>query len=214
MSLASRLKQSAIGGVLAAAALTAFASPAHAWWEADYAYRTRINIDPQAAGITGEVARAPVLVRLHSGNFSFADVKPDGSDLRFVAGDDRTPLRFHIERWSVAEQQALVWVDVQGLAPGQASAIYAYYGNAAAEDGQDRAGTYSSDYRLVWHFDNEGAPQDATGNGLAGAGAEPSSSRLLPIRPPALRASPPAPARPLPVASCGAPSLSKCQTRR
>ncbi|MEA3390688.1 MAG: DUF2341 domain-containing protein [Pseudomonadota bacterium] len=170
MSLIKRMKKCVAGGVLAAAALTAFASPAYAWWEADYAYRTKINLNAQAAGVTGEVARAPVLVRLHTGNFSFADVKPDGSDLRFVAGDDRTPLKFHIEKWSPQEQQALVWVDVQGLKPDAASAIYAYYGNKDAAAGQDVAGTFGPDYKLVYHFSNTGAPADATANGLNATG--------------------------------------------
>ncbi|MBN9505346.1 MAG: DUF2341 domain-containing protein [Altererythrobacter sp.] len=171
MSLVSRLKRGAVAGALAFAALAA-ATPAHAWWNADFAFRTRINLNVAAAGVTGEVARAPVLIRLHSGNFNFADVKPDGSDLRFVAGDDRTPLKFHIESWNHAEQTALVWVDVQGLQPGAASAVYAYYGspNAAAE--QDVAGTFGPDYRLVYHFDNEGAPRDATANGNNAQGGE------------------------------------------
>ena len=152
-------------------AMTAFSTPAMAWWEADYSYRTKINLNVDAAGITGEVARAPVLVRLHSGNFSFKDVKADGSDLRFVAGDDRTPLKFHIEKWSPADEQALVWVDVQGLQPGAASAIYAYYGNEKAAATQDVAGTYGADYRLVYHFNDEGAAKDATSNGNNATGS-------------------------------------------
>ena len=90
-------KKGLLGG-LAAAVLIGAAAPAAAagWWQADYAYRTKINLNAQAAGVTGEVARAPVLIRLHTGNFDFADVKADGSDLRFVAGDDRTPLAFHL----------------------------------------------------------------------------------------------------------------------
>ncbi|AGH51438.1 DUF2341 domain-containing protein [Sphingobium scionense] len=172
MSVIARLKKGAVAGGVALAATVAFAAPAHAWWEADYSYRTRINLNVDAAGITGEVTRAPVLVRLHSGNFSFKDVKADGSDLRFVAGDDRTPLKFHIERWSPQDEQALVWVDVQGLQPGQASAIYAYYGNESAAAAQDAAGTFSADYRLVYHFDNEGAPRDATANGAHATGGE------------------------------------------
>ncbi|WP_341021117.1 DUF2341 domain-containing protein [Brevundimonas diminuta] len=172
MSIIQRARKGVLAGAVALAALTAFASPAHAWWEADYAYRTKINLNVDAAGITGEVARAPVLVRLHSGNFSFKDVKADGSDLRFVAGDDRTPLKFHIEKWSPQEEQALVWVDVQGLAPGQASAIFAYYGNDKAEAQQDVAGTFGPDFRLVYHFNNEGAPRDATANGANASGGE------------------------------------------
>lgn len=171
MSLFARLKKAVIGGVFAAVALTAFAAPAAAWWEEGYAYRTRINLNTTAAGITGEVARAPVLVRLHQGNFNFEDVKADGSDLRFVAGDDRTPLKFHIEKWSRQEQQALVWVDVAGLKPGAAASIYAYYGNEGARPGQDIAGTFGPDTKLVWHFDGTGAPRDATANSNAGSGA-------------------------------------------
>ena len=171
MSMLQRARKGMVAGAVALAALTA-ATPAHAWWEADYAYRTKINLNVDAAGITGEVARVPVLIRLHSGNFSFKDVKADGSDLRFVAGDDRTPLKFHIEKWSPQEEQALVWVDVQGLAPGQASAIYAYYGNEKAAAAQDVAGTYGADYRLVYHFNNEGAPRDATANGANASGGE------------------------------------------
>lgn len=172
MSIIQRARKGVMAGAVALAALTAFASPAHAWWEADYSYRTKINLNTAAAGITGEVARAPVLVRLHSGNFSFKDVKADGSDLRFVAGDDRTPLKFHIEKWAPQEEQALIWVDVQGLQPGQASALYAYYGNEKAEAGQDVAGTFGPDYRLVYHFNNEGAAQDATANGANAQGGE------------------------------------------
>ncbi|UBS33872.1 DUF2341 domain-containing protein [Altererythrobacter sp. N1] len=172
MSLFTRLKRTVVAGAMALAATVGFASPAMAWWDSEFAYRTRINIDTQAAGVTGEVMRAPVLVRLHTGNFNFADVKADGSDLRFVAGDDRTPLTFHIEKWSPAEEQALVWVDVQNIQPGQAAAIYAYYGNEAAEAAQDVAGTFGPDYRAVYHFDNEGAPRDATANGLNSQGGE------------------------------------------
>ena len=172
MSMLHCARKGVLAGAAVLAATVAFASPAHAWWEADYSYRTKINLNTQAAGITGEVARAPVLVRLHSGNFSFSDVKADGSDLRFVAGDDRTPLKFHIEKWSPAEEQALVWVDVQGLQPGQASAIFAYYGNENASAGQDVAGTFGPDFRLVYHFDNAGAPRDATANGANASGGE------------------------------------------
>lgn len=171
MATASRLKKGVLGGMLAVSALT-IATPAHAWWESDFAYRTKLNLNLSAAGVAGEVARAPVLVRLHQGNFNFADVKPDGSDLRFVAGDDRTPLKFHIEKWDAGAQQALVWVDVQNLQPGQPAAIYAYYGNKAAEGAQDKAGSFGPDYKLVYHFDAEGAPRDATANGANAQGGE------------------------------------------
>jgi len=174
MSLHKRLTSGLIAAAIGASALAAYATPAAAaaWWDEAYAYRTKINVSTQAAGLSAEVARAPVLVRLHTGNFNFADVKADGADLRFVAGDDRTPLAFHVEKWSPSEQQALVWVDVSGLKPGAASAIYAYYGNEKAASGQKVAATFGPDYKLVWHFDAAGAPKDSTANGLNGVGGE------------------------------------------
>ena len=171
MSMIQRVRRGAVAGAVALAAMTAFASPAHAWWGAEHAYRTRINLNTSAAGVTGEVARAPVLVRLHQGNFNFADAKPDGSDLRFVAGDDRTPLKFHVESWNAQAQQALVWVDVQNLQPGQAAAIYAYYGNKQAAAAQDAAGSFGPDFALVYHFEGSGPAKDVTSNGVQGGGA-------------------------------------------
>lgn len=170
MNVSARLKKS-VAGFLLAGAMISSATPAFAWWESGYAYRTRIDLNTSAAGVTGDLSQTPVLIRLHSGNFSFKDVKADGSDIRFVAGDDRTPLKFHIEKWSPQEQQALVWVDVAGLKAGAASAIYVYYGNKDARQGQDVAGTFGPDYRLVYHFNNDGAPADATANGLNAEGA-------------------------------------------
>jgi len=170
MSIVQRARKGAGAGAVALAAITLFATPASAWWQPDYAYRTKINLNVQVAGVTGEVSRAPVLVRLHQGNFNFADVKPDGSDLRFVAGDDRTPLKFHIEKWDVAGQQALVWVDVQALQPGQAAAIYAYFGNKEARSGQDVAGSFAPDYRAVFHFDGTGPAKDVA-HGVPAGGA-------------------------------------------
>ncbi|WP_447725929.1 DUF2341 domain-containing protein [Sphingomonas koreensis] len=171
MSMIQRVRKGAVAGAVVLAAMTAFATPAQAWWGTDHAYRTKINLNTSAAGVTGEVARAPVLVRLHQGNFNFADAKPDGSDLRFVAGDDRTPLKFHVESWNAQAQQALVWVDVQGLQPGQAAAIYAYYGNKEAAAAQDAAGSFAPDYALVYHFEGSGPAKDVTSNGVQGGGA-------------------------------------------
>ncbi|ATY34201.1 DUF2341 domain-containing protein [Sphingomonas psychrotolerans] len=179
MSIVQRARKGAVAGAVALAAITLFATPASAWWQADYAYRTRINLNAQAAGVTGEVSRAPVLVRLHQGNFNFADVKPDGSDLRFVAGDDRTPLKFHIEKWDVAGQTALIWVDVQALQPGQAAAIYAYYGNKEAKPGQDVAGSFAPDYRAVFHFDGTGPAKDVARGVPAGGALTRNASGLI-----------------------------------
>src|SRR5262245_11968846 len=92
----------------------------HAWWSKDFKQRTRVTLNTPAAGVETKEALSGVAVpvRLHSGNFDFLLAKPDGSDLRVVAGDDKTPLKFSIERYDSTNELAIVWVQVPVVAPG------------------------------------------------------------------------------------------------
>ena len=74
---------------------------AQAWWNKDWKQRTAITLNTTAAGVATQqgVTAMTLPVRLHSGNFDFVEAKPDGSDLRVVAGDDKTQLKFWIERF-------------------------------------------------------------------------------------------------------------------
>src|SRR3954452_5370599 len=78
--------------------VTLLPSSAQAWWNDDWSLRKKITIETSASGasVTDQIGALPVLVRLHVGNFRFAKAKEDGSDVRFVAGDDKTPLKHHI----------------------------------------------------------------------------------------------------------------------
>jgi biopolymer transport protein ExbB len=157
----------------------------HAWWSNDWNFRKEITLDLSTTGanIAGNPADVPVLVRLHLGNFGyFADTKPDGSDLRFVAGDDKTPLKFHVERYDVTNNLAFVWVKVPRLAGNTATErIYLYYGNAKAPAGAESASTYDANQVLVYHFANEGMPADATAfaNNASQLSAEASAASLI-----------------------------------
>src|ERR1700722_7371116 len=86
------------------------AAPAHAWWNSDWPYREKLTADagPKGAAITDPIGSTPVLLRLHSGNFSFESATENGNDLRVIAGDDHTPLHFHFERFDgLVDQVAL-----------------------------------------------------------------------------------------------------------
>jgi biopolymer transport protein ExbB len=109
---------------------------AHAWWNADFKQRTAITLNTGAAGIsTSEtIANVAVPIRLHSGNFDFIDAKPDGSDLRVLAADDKTPLKFAVERFDGAGELAVLWVQMPLVAPGSdKNLVYVYAGNPTAE---------------------------------------------------------------------------------
>ena len=121
--------------LLAALCIALLSPSAHAWWSADWSHRSRLVLDTTATGqLTREqVLSLPLAVRLHSGNFDFASAKDDGADLRFVAGDDKTPLAFRIERFDAVNELAVVWVQLPSVAPGSdKNLVYAYAGNAKA----------------------------------------------------------------------------------
>src|SRR5450432_2031302 len=95
-------------------------SPADAkWWNSDWSIRKRITVDlgGQAAAIKDRVGDAVLLIRLHDGNFQFSAAKEDGSDIRLVAADEKTPLTFHIERYDPLLAEAFLWVKVPNLQP-------------------------------------------------------------------------------------------------
>ena len=142
------------------AVLTLVPSPAKAWWNDEWQLRKKITIDASASGanITDPIGSAPVLVRLHVGNFRFSQAKDDGSDLRFVAGDDKTPLKHHIEKYDSLLGEALVWVAVPNLQPGAKADIWLYSGNKKAVATGDPKGAYDSDTQLVYHFNERGTP--------------------------------------------------------
>ncbi len=139
----------------------------YAWWNEDWAYRKVISLDTTTTGVniaepTGEVT---VLVKLHTGNFGyFFDVREGGADLRFMAADDLTPLKYHVEKLDPINEIALIWVKLPNLQPAMSDKIYMYYGNQTAISGADVSGSFDQAEILAMHFDEVSSPQDKTLN--------------------------------------------------
>ncbi|RIX76268.1 DUF2341 domain-containing protein [Acidovorax cavernicola] len=144
---------------------------AHAWWQAEWAYRKPVTIDggPQAGAIGSDAGRVPVLVRLHTGNFKFEGVSETGADLRFIAADDKTVLNHQIEQFDPLLGIALIWVDVPNVSAGTPQKLWMYYGNPKAPASGNGQRSFDPDYTLVYHF-AEGAvpPRDTTAYGNNG----------------------------------------------
>jgi biopolymer transport protein ExbB len=154
--------------VLCGLAAALVAPAANAWWNDEWSFRKELTLDLSAAGanIPQSATDVPVLVRLSIANFPyFADTKPDGADLRFIAADDKSPLKFHVEKFDPQAQIALLWVRLPQVSGGlNADKFYLYYGNPEATAAADVAGSFDADQALVYHF--AAAPpavQDATG---------------------------------------------------
>ena len=149
--------------VLASAIVVPTAS---AWWAPDWSQRKTIAVNTTATGanLQSIVENAPVLIRLHSGNFpQFLNVKDGGLDFRFVAGDDQTPLKYHIEKFDAASGIAFAWVNTPAINPQSTdNELKFYFGNAAAVNGADSGATYDVDTAAVLHFTESVGIVDST----------------------------------------------------
>jgi biopolymer transport protein ExbB len=168
-----------LGLAILVASVPMAALAAGSWWNGDWKYRKEIDFDlsPTGADVAGTAQDVPVLVRLSLANFSyFNDTKPDGSDFRVMAGDDKTPLKFHIERFDAQNQMAFLWIAVPRLTGGAKSdKVYLYYGNPGAESAADVPATFDVNQALVLEFTQpSGPPLDATAykNNASAASAE------------------------------------------
>lgn len=153
--------------LVAVTVLTPTLALAASWWSNDWKYRKEISFDmsPTGADIAASSQDDLVLVRLSLANFGyFNDTKPDGSDFRVMAGDDKTPLKFHFEKYDAQNQMALLWVRVPQITGGaKTDKIYAYYGNPDAPAAADIPGTYDAQQALVLSFSEaSGPPLDST----------------------------------------------------
>ncbi len=143
-------------------------SPAQAWWNKDWTLRKKVSIDmtPNGGAITDPLGAPAVLVRLSDLNFGAA--KEDGSDIRIIAADDKTPLPFHIEKFDSLMGAAFVWVKVPDLKPGATTTFWLYYGNQGniTGPGASEKATYDDDTTPVYHFAENAAPaHDSSGQG-------------------------------------------------
>ncbi len=154
--------------VLASATLLALGtSHASAWWNKEWTARRPVTIDTTKSGfeITDPVGNATILLRLHQGNFDFATAKEDGTDIRFVTEDDKTPLESRVEKWDALMNEGFVWVNVPDIQPGAQTKIWLYSGNPeiTAEEAADPLAAYDDSTILAYNF-TAPIPADGTKN--------------------------------------------------
>jgi len=146
--------------------LTGILRAEDAWWNKDWTQRQKITLD--TAEIADPAGESTVLVRLHEGNFQFANAREDGSDIRFIAADGKTILPHQVETYDSLLNEAYLWVKLPDVKPGAKDTLTIYYGNQ--DPAMPAAGkateAYAKDLVAVYHFAERGAaPTDATANG-------------------------------------------------
>ena len=144
-------------------------SLAHAEWNAEWTVRNKISINSQ--GLAEAAYQAPVLVRLHSGNFDFTSVNIDGSDIRFIAADDKTELKYHVEKFDAVNELAIIWVQLPLVKAGEKDAhFWLYSGNEKAAASTATKANWDANIVANFHFAEKTLLQDSSATGLAAGG--------------------------------------------
>lgn len=142
---------------------------AMAAWNADWATQQKITLE--TASIKEAVNQAPVLVRLHSGNFDFTSANVDGADLRFIAADDKTELKFLLEKYDAVNELAVAWVVLpQVSAANKGLAISLYTGNEGAKAASDAQALNDPALLARFAFSENGLLKDSGPSQLTASG--------------------------------------------
>lgn len=136
--------------LLASIAPTVSADPG--WWDTDWQYRKMVTIDHTK--VDSELENFPVLVKIDSiSDLNFSKVAgSSGEDIRFVASDDSTELKYEIERWDNSNNKAEIWVKIPTVSNSADTEFYMYYGNSGASDGQDAENVWDDNFKMVQHL--------------------------------------------------------------
>jgi hypothetical protein len=125
--------------------------------------RKKITFDNRAS--SENLTDFPTLIRLDSTKIDYSKVQNAGQDLRFVDATGGAKLNHEVQTWDETGE-SLVWVRVPQIDAGSnTDYIYMYYNNASASAGMNRAETWNSVYKGVWHLDEDptGTLYDAVG---------------------------------------------------
>jgi biopolymer transport protein ExbB len=137
-------------------------------WNEDWGAQKKIKIEAKNASAVSDYA---VVVRLHSGNFDFLSANIDGSDLRFIAADDKTELKHYIEKYDSANELAVIWVKLPKIDPTDKDAYFSLYsGNEKATASADAKSTWDLNTVAAFNFAEKSLFQDSSSTGLVASG--------------------------------------------
>ena len=136
---------------------TAFTAEDFSQWK--YSVKLTLNTKANGANISASqpsVNNFPVLIRLNSANFNFAQLadQSGGTDIRF-SNSNNIPLAYQIERCDVVAKLAEIWVKVDQIQPdNNTQYITMYWGKDGASNNSAPATVFneSDGWNGVWHL--------------------------------------------------------------
>jgi len=145
------------------------------WFDSDYGYKKKIEIDP--AKVDGDETDFPVLVSVTDGDL--ADTgngghveHSSGWDIIFSDASEATLLHHEIERYVNTSGLLVFWVNIPSLSSTSTTTFYIYYGKAGVGADPSSEDTWDANFISVWHMnDASGGIADSTSNSKDGVEA-------------------------------------------
>jgi len=135
------------------------------WWNEEWPYRKAITIDHTKVDANQE--NFPVLINITDSNLAY-EAQLDGDDIVFTDGVGNK-LYHEIELYNSSSGHLVAWVNVPDLSATTNVKLYMYYGNSDAENQQNPASVWDSNYMMIQHLDEKsGTHYDSTSNGNNG----------------------------------------------
>ena len=110
---------------------------------------------PEGANIPAGATETnfPLLLRLNTNNFNFAQAQSDGRDIRFTTSSGAA-LPYQIEQWDSVAGAAHVWIKIPTIAGNASQEVKMYWGKAgvAAESNGAAVFSASNGYAAVIHM--------------------------------------------------------------
>jgi hypothetical protein len=133
------------------------------WFDPAWPTRTKLTFNNSAQ--SEDLLDFPVLVVLDPSKIDYADFNSDGSDIRFVDGNDSTVVLPHeIESW-ISGGTSYIWVGIPRIDGGSASDyVWLYFGNPGAASGENPSAVWNDHYVGVWHLDASYSDSSQYGN--------------------------------------------------
>ena len=145
------------------------------WYSNSWSYRKQIIINHTkvntATGTTTPLSNFPMLFSVTDSDLKYTGFggkvgKADGTDILFTQSDGSTKLNHEIESYSSSTGATVIWVSIPTVSSTADTAIYIYFGNAAAADQQAVTSVWDTNYKAVWHLGNSNgiSLNDSTSN--------------------------------------------------
>ncbi|MCK5607229.1 DUF2341 domain-containing protein, partial [Candidatus Pacearchaeota archaeon] len=134
-------------------------APSNAYY---FTYYKSITIDHNKVAGSSVYPNFPVLISITDSDLK-TDVQPDGDDIAFSV--ENTWIDHEIELFDQAfnstHARLIAWVRVPALSGFTDTLIRMYYSNSTMTSRQNPTGTWETNYRGVWHLDEQSGGADA-----------------------------------------------------